>query len=71
MIKINLLPDRARKDFLKIDLYLFFFGLLIALTVFGAIYYTNENDIANYKNRIDSTKKRLRVCKIFTKNILQ
>jgi Tfp pilus assembly protein PilN len=59
MIKINLLPDRARKDFLKIDLYLFFFGLLIALTIFGAIYYTNENDIANYNNRIDSTKKEI------------
>jgi Tfp pilus assembly protein PilN len=59
MIKINLLPDRARKDFLRVDLYLFFFVLLITLAIFGGIYYTNENEIANYNKRIDSTKKEI------------
>jgi Tfp pilus assembly protein PilN len=59
MIKINLLPGREKRDFLKVDLYLFFVMLAIALAVFGGIYYTNEHEIANYNKRIETTKKEI------------
>ena len=59
MIKINLLPGKVRRDYLRVDLYIFVFILLIALAVFAFTYYANEREIANYNKRIESTKKEI------------
>jgi Tfp pilus assembly protein PilN len=59
MIKINLIPGKEKKDFLKVDLYLFVIILALTLAVFGGIYYTNEHDIAIYNKRIETTKKEI------------
>jgi Tfp pilus assembly protein PilN len=59
MIKINLLPGKAKKDLLKIDLYLFFSVMVLVLFIFGGIYYVNARDISNYKNKIENTKKEI------------
>jgi Tfp pilus assembly protein PilN len=59
MIKINLLPGKEKRDFLRVDLYLFFLVLAIALASFGAVYYANEHEIANYNKKIETTKKQI------------
>jgi Tfp pilus assembly protein PilN len=59
MIKINLLPGKAKKDLLKIDLYLFFSVVIINIIIFGGIYYINAKDISDYKIKIENTKKEI------------
>jgi Tfp pilus assembly protein PilN len=59
MIKINLLPGKAKKDLLKIDLYLFFAVMIINIIIFGGIYYINAKDISNYKEKIENAKKEI------------
>ncbi|MCX8021401.1 MAG: PilN domain-containing protein [Syntrophorhabdaceae bacterium] len=59
MIKINLLPGKAKKDFLKLDLFIFFFIMFIALLTAGGIYYLNVKEINSYEKRIDETKKQI------------
>ncbi len=59
MIKINLLPGKAKKDYLKVDLYLFLLILMVTLAIFGVLYYSNERDIADYNKKIDTTKKEI------------
>jgi Tfp pilus assembly protein PilN len=59
MIKINLLPGKAKKDLLKIDLYLFFLIMIINLFIFGGIYYVNARDISSCKNKIENAKKEI------------
>ncbi len=59
MIKINLLPGKAKKDLLKIDLYLFFSVVIINIIIFSGIYYINAKDISNYKIKIEDTKKEI------------
>jgi len=59
MIKINLLPGKAKKDLLKIDLYLFFSVVIINAMIFAGIYYINAKDISNYKIKIENTKNEI------------
>ncbi|MCX5811022.1 MAG: PilN domain-containing protein [Proteobacteria bacterium] len=59
MIKINLLPGKAKKDLLKIDIYLFFSVMIINFMIFGGIYYINAKDISNYKAQIENAKKEI------------
>lgn len=59
MIKVNLLPGKAKKDLLKIDLYLFFSIAILNLLIFSGIYYINARDISNYRNDIEKTKKEI------------
>jgi Tfp pilus assembly protein PilN len=59
MIKINLLPHKVRKEVKRKYLYLFLFILLINLLISGGIFFKNEWDIANYKKKIDNTKKEI------------
>jgi Tfp pilus assembly protein PilN len=59
MIKINLLPGKVKKNLLKIDLYLFISVMIINLLIFGGIYYVNERDISDYKNKIENMKKEI------------
>jgi type IV pilus assembly protein PilN len=59
MIKINLLPGKAKKDLLKIDIYLFIFVMIINLLIFGGIYYVNARDISNYKNKIEDMRREI------------
>jgi len=59
MIKVNLLPGKAKKDLLKIDLYLFFSVVILNLLIFGSIYYINASDISKYKKDIEKTKNEI------------
>lgn len=59
MIKINLLPRKARKSVFKYDLYILIFVVLVNFLVIGGIYYKNTSDIANYKKLIENTKKEI------------
>lgn len=59
MIKINLLPGKAKKNLFKIDLYLFLVVMFITLLAFGGIYYTNAKDISDYNQKIENTKKEI------------
>jgi Tfp pilus assembly protein PilN len=59
MIRINLLPAKAKKDLFKYDLYMFFSLMLLALLVFGGFYYYNMNEISKRKTMIENTKKEI------------
>jgi Tfp pilus assembly protein PilN len=59
MIKINLLPRKARKGVFKYDLYILIFVVLVNFSVIGGIHYKNTSDIANYKKLIENTKKEI------------
>lgn len=59
MIRINLLPAKAKKDLFKYDLYMFFFVMALALLVFGGFYYYNTKEIAKRNAMIEDTKKEI------------
>ncbi|MCX5815622.1 MAG: PilN domain-containing protein [Proteobacteria bacterium] len=59
MIRINLLPAKAKKDLFKYDLFMFFSVMAIALLAFGGFYYYNMNEIAKRKTMIENTKKEI------------
>jgi len=60
MIRINLLPSKIKKDLFKYDLYMFFSIMVIALLVFGGIYYYNMNEISKRKATIENTKNEIK-----------
>lgn len=59
MIKINLLPQKPKKDALKLDLYLFLIVLFVTLLVFGGIYLKNAKDISTYKGMVQQVKQEI------------
>lgn len=59
MIRINLLPAKAKKDLFKYDLYMFFFVMALALLVFGGFYYYNTKEITKRQTMIENTKKEI------------
>jgi len=59
MIKINLIPGKVKRDFLKLDIFIFFFIMFLVLIVSGSIYYLNIKEIKDYENRIEYTKRQI------------
>jgi len=59
MIRINLLPAKAKKDVFKYDLFMFLTCVVLALMVFGGIYYYNTKEISKRKAMIENTKKEI------------
>ncbi len=59
MIRINLLPEKAKKDVFKYDLIMLLSCVVLALMVFGGIYYYNMNEISKRKAMIEDTKKEI------------
>jgi Tfp pilus assembly protein PilN len=59
MIRINLLPAKEKKDLFKYDLYMLLSFTVIALLVFGGIYYYNMKEISKHRVQIENTKKEI------------